>query len=142
VVATQVVAPREVSCVIIFFMRRVIVTLLGVCWSAGVLTNASAQSDSSLQPRFVAVRSLRLDGTDSIPESIANVIRERIVGSRFSKAELATDSAGRLRQVLYSYGYMEAAVDPPSVKQAHDNRVDLIFYVELGTRYYISGLAP
>ena len=122
-------------------MRRVIVTLLRVCWFAGLLTNASAQSGLPLQPRLVAVRSLRLDGADSIPESIANVVRERIVGSRFSKAELAADSAGRLRQVLYSYGYMEAAVDPPSVKQAHDNLVDLIFHVEPGTRYYISGLA-
>jgi len=121
-------------------MRRVIVTL-GVWWFVVALTNANAQSDSPLQPSFVTVRSLQLDSADSLPEAIANVVRERVVGSRLSKAELGTHSTGRLRQVLYSYGYMEAVVDPPGVKPAGDNLVDLIFHVEPGTRYYISGLA-
>ena len=129
--------PRRValSCL----MRRI--ATHAIWWFAIASSTALAQLESPPKALSVTVRRVQLDGADSIPEAVANVIRERIMGNRFSKATLEVHSAGRVRQALYSYGFMEATVDPPTVNQADNDLVDLIFHIEPGTRYSISGLA-
>jgi len=102
---------------------------------------ALSQSDSSPKPISLTVRSVQLDTRDSIPEPATNMIQRQLVGIRFPKATLDMRSAGRVRQALYTYGFMEATVDPPMVKQADNDLVDLTFHIESGTRYYVSGLA-
>jgi outer membrane protein assembly factor BamA len=114
---------------------------VAVWWFVIASSTALAQLESSPKPLSVTVRSVQLDDADSIPEAVTNVIRGQIAGNRFSKATLDVHSAGRVRQALYTYGFMEATVDPPTVKQADNDLVDLIFHIEPGTRYYVSGLA-
>ena len=121
-------------------MRAAVATLFAVCCLVAALPNAGA-THSAPRPHLVRVRNVQLDGADSIPESITNVIRERISGARFRKDKLSTSSFGRLRQVLFGYGYMEAVVEKPIVTQVDKDLVDLAFHVEPGTRYYYSGLA-
>lgn len=110
-------------------------------WFVVASSTALAQLQSSPKPLSVIVRSVQLDGADSIPEAATNLIRGHIAGNKFSKATLAMQTAGRVRQGLYTYGFMEATVEPPAVKQAGDDHVDLVFRVDPGTRYYVSGLA-
>ena len=123
-------------------MGRVAEILLGVCWLLVVLSSAHGQTRPSAGSAFVTVRSVDFDGTDSIPLSVTQIAQQRILAAAFTQSELVSQSTGWLRKVLYSYGYMEAVVDPPSVKPAEGRGgVVLRFHVEPGERYYISGLA-
>jgi outer membrane protein assembly factor BamA len=110
-------------------------------WCVIASSTALAQVKPAPKPILVIVRSVQLDGADSIPEAATNLIRGHIAGNKFSKATLGMQSAGRVRQGLFTYGFMEATVEPPAVKEAGDDHVDLVFHIEPGARYYVSGLA-
>jgi outer membrane protein assembly factor BamA len=128
-------------------MRRVLVTPL-VVWLFVALSDAKAQIRPSPRSTFVSVHSVTFEGADSIPASITSIARERILRSRFQESELVSASAARARQVLYAYGYLEALVEPPNVKRVESNSglhsttaVELVFRLEPGARYYVSGIA-
>jgi hypothetical protein len=107
-----------------------------------MLSTAAGQAHPSPGVAVVTVRNVDFDDADSISPSITQIAQQRIMAGGFPQSELVSQSTARLRQVLYSYGYMEAVIDPPSVQAAEGRGgVVLKFHIEPGTRYYISGLA-
>ena len=128
-------------------MRQVFVTLL-VVWLFFVdLPDATSQIRSSHGGTLVSVRHVMFEGADSIPTSITWIAQQKIMTGRFQESGLVSMSTARVRQVLYAYGYMEAVVEPPSVKLVENDgleggtAVELIFHLEPGPRYYVSGIA-
>lgn len=91
-------------------MRRVAEILLGVYWLLVMLSSAHGQTRPSAGSAFVTVRSVDFDGIDSIPPSVIQIAQQRILASEFPQRDLVSQSTGRLRKVLYSYGYMEASL--------------------------------
>jgi outer membrane protein assembly factor BamA len=128
-------------------MRRVLVTPLVVWLLLVALPDAAAQIRPSSGGTLVSVRSVMFEGADSIPTSITSIAQERVMRGRFQKSELVSTSTARVRQVLYAYGYMEAVVEPPSVKRVGSSSLqggtafELVFHLQPGPRYYISGIA-
>jgi outer membrane protein assembly factor BamA len=128
-------------------MRRVPVTQF-VAWVFLVaLPDATSQIRPSLGGTLVNVRSVVFEGADSIPTSITSIAQERVMRGRFQGSELISMSTARVRQVLCAYGYLEAIVESPSVQRVKSNgsqggaAVELVFHVEPGARYYVSGIA-
>jgi outer membrane protein assembly factor BamA len=128
-------------------MRRVLVTTLVVWLLLVALPPATAQIRPSPGGAQVSVRSVMFEGADSVPTPISSIAQERVVRGRFQQSELVSLSAARVRQVLYAFGYMEAVVEPPRVKRVESNglqqgtAVELVFRLEPGARYYVSGIA-
>jgi outer membrane protein assembly factor BamA len=127
-------------------MRHASVILLAFWLFFVELSNATSQS----RPRggtLVTVRNVIFEGADSIPVAIASVIQKRISTAPFQESELLSMSTARARQALYAYGYMEAVVEPPTVKLLEseglqeNSPVELLFHLDPGPRYYVSGIA-
>lgn len=128
-------------------MRGAPVTRLAVWLLFVVLPSAFSQVRTPPKDPLVSVRSVTFDGMDSIPASITSIAQQRVMRGLFPESKLLSMSTGRVRQVLYAYGYMEAVVEPPSVKRVASegpmgaSAVELVFHVEPRDRYYVSGIA-
>jgi hypothetical protein len=102
-------------------MRRVLVTSLVVWVSFAALPDATSQIRPSRGDTPVNVRGVMFEGADSIPTSMTGIAQERVMRGRFQQSELVSMSTARVRRVLNAYGYMEAVVEPPSVKRMNGN---------------------
>jgi outer membrane protein assembly factor BamA len=126
----------------------VLLVLLAM-WLCFALSDAKPQDAPPGQAVRVSVSSVTLEGADSIPESIASEAQQRVMARPFQESKLEADSVARVKRVLDSFGYLEAEVEPPSVKRLATivggrnpvETVELTIHVVPGPKYSVSGIA-
>src|SRR5947209_20215828 len=96
-------------------MQQATLTLF-VLWLC-LAPDCISQNTPPSQSVRISVSGVTLEGADSIPESITSRAKQKVTADPFEELALGPDSTARVRQVLYSYGYLESVVDSPSVKE-------------------------